>query len=135
MAGLVAERTLAVEGLQDMTRAFRAADKMLQRDLRRTLADAIRPVADDAESLAMQEITNIGIPWSRMRVGVTQTVAYVAPVERGVKSRGLATLRRRNLKNKMLDDAMYPALDRNQELITGRVQSMLVDLAGRWERV
>jgi len=131
----VAERTLVVEGLQDLSRAFKAADRMLQRDLRRTLAEAARPVADTAESLAVAEIPNIGIPWSRMRVGVTQKLVYVAPVERGVKSRGRASLRRRNLKDKMLDEAMYPALDRNQELIVGRTQTMLIQLAGRWERV
>ena len=76
-----------VEGLRELNRAFRVADKALATDLKDALEEAAVPVRRDAQSLAVQRIRRIGPTWSRMRVGTTGGVVYVAPVERGTRPR------------------------------------------------
>src|SRR5262245_45001915 len=110
---MAAQRTLAVENLRETMRAFRRADKTLNREMRAGLRDVAEPVRSSAEHLAVTGIPRIGIPWSRMRVGVTQSFVYVAPRERGRASRTNPRIRRPNLKTLLLDRAMEPALERN----------------------
>ncbi len=123
------QRTLRVRGLTEMQRAFRLADRDLSRDLRATLKDVAEPVRSDAERLAVSGIRNVGLPWSRMRVGVTSKSVYVAPKERGRRSRR----RRPNLAGLLMDRAMSPALELNQGRIAHEVEEMLDDLFERWE--
>lgn len=83
----------------------------------------------------MQEITRIGIPWSRMRVGITRHTIYVAPVQRGVKSKVRENLRRPSLKTKLLDEAMAPALVANSERVAQEFQDAVRDMGKAWARV
>jgi hypothetical protein len=129
----VDQRTIQVRGLRELSRAFKVADSDIRRDLRAALQSAAEPVRMDAERLAVSEITRIGIPWSRMRVGVTQSSVYVAPNERGRRTRGRR--RRPNLAPLLLGRAMEPALDRNRARVIREVEDTLADLARRWEGV
>lgn len=124
-----------VEGLAGLQRAFAFAERDIRLDLRASLREAAEPVRADSETLAVQRITNIGVPWSRMRVGVTRTLVYVAPRERGTKGRGNQRFRRPNLRDLLLDRAMNPALDQNQSQIETRVVNMLNDFAVKWSRI
>lgn len=127
-------RTLRVEGLRELQRAFSIADKTLAKEMRERLRDVAEPVRADAERLAVQEIRRIGIPWSRMRVGVTRSLVYVAPVERGVKSRGRASRARPNLADLLMGRAMSPALDANQGRVLHELEEVLGDVGQAWER-
>lgn len=128
------EPKVLVTGLGDLQRAFARCDPLLKRELRTELRKVAEPVASDAERLALAGITHIGIPWSRMRVGVTRRSVYVAPKQRGVKTRGRGRLRRPNLAPLLLERAMGPAVQNNEGLIVGRAQHVL-DVVGRdWER-
>jgi hypothetical protein len=129
-----AQEGLRVEGLRDLQRAFGRVDKGLARDLKRVLREAAEPVRTDAEQLATANIPRIGIPWSRMRVGVTQRAVYLAPRQRGAASRRNARLRRPNLANLLLDRAMTPALDRNVGWVEESVGSLLDEVGKDWER-
>lgn len=129
------QRTLRVEGLRELQRAFAVADKTLSRDLRSRLRDVAEPVRSQAESLAVSRIRNVGIPWSRMRVGVTRASVYVAPRERGVASRANVRRRRPNLATLLMDRAMDPALDANQERIASGMGQLLDEVGRDWERV
>lgn len=127
---------IRVEGLTELQRAFKRADAKLHKELRGRLKDAADPVAVEAARLSHREIRNVveGDPWSRMRVGVTQTTVYVAPKQRGVKGRGLGHRRRPNLAPLLMDRAMQPALDNNIADVTRAVDDLLFDVGREWER-
>lgn len=126
---------IQVRGLRDLERAFKLAGPAANSELRKALAEVGEPIAHDAETLARTSIRNIGEPWSRMRVGVTQKVVYVAPRERGKKSRVNPRLRRRNLFDLMMGRSMEPALARNFPFIEKRVDHALATVGREWERV
>jgi hypothetical protein len=126
-------REREVEGLRELEVAFKTYGDGLEKGVREVLATAAEPVRFEAEVLAVASIRSIGIPWSRMRVGVTRTTAYVAPGQRG---RHTSVNRRRpNLKNLLLDRAMEPALAANVDRVEVEVVDALDDLAKAWARV
>jgi hypothetical protein len=126
-----AERVIRVDGLSALQRAFAVADRELSRKLREALRDAAEPVRADAEQRATSQIPRIGLPWSRMRVGVTRSSVYVAPNERGSRRRGT---RRPNLAALLLGRAMEPALAENIERVEREVEQVLDDIALTWEQ-
>ena len=127
-----AEGAIRVRGLRDLNRAFARADRKLRLEKNDALRDAAEPVRRDAEDLAFGGITRIGVPWSRMRVGVTMKVVYVAPRQRG--HRGRRSGRRPNLAPLLMDRAMQPALDQNRDQVVRRVDQLLVEVGREWER-
>lgn len=127
----MAAQPIRIQGLRDLQRAFALADKMLSRELTGRLREAAEPVRGSAESRAETRIRNIGIPWSRMRVGVTRVGVYVAP-----RKRGRATARSRpNLAGLLLVRAMQPALEANQSRVVDEVENLLGEVGRAWERV
>ncbi len=124
-----------VKGLRELQRAFRDADKQLNKDLRAALRDVAEPVRAEAEERAVADIRNIGDDWSRMRVGVTQKLVYVAPKERGRRTRGNPLIARPNLAPLLMERAMAPALESQENEIARGLGEMLDDLADKWERV
>ena len=126
-----------IEGLAELTRAFRAADREVAKDLKDALEEAAQPVRRDAQSLALSSIRNMtrSPQWSRMRVGTTRHTVYVAPVEKGTRGRGNKSLRRGDrFKGLMLGRALEPALEQNTARVIDRVDDMLVDVGRVWER-
>ena len=119
-----------------MERAFDRADRTVRNDMRDALAEAAAPVRRDAQSLAASQIRNVdsGDPWASMRIGVSRTIAYIAPVERGIKGRAGQRRRRPNLADLLMGRAMEPALDRNQENVARRVDDLIDEVADVWER-
>lgn len=122
---------IRVKGLADLNRALRVADKDVRVGVRAELRHAAEPVRADAETLAAIQISNIGIPWSRMRVGVSQGSVYVVPRKRGTKVR---SRKRPNLAVKMMNEAMQPALDRNKDDVERRLNAMLYTVAAKFNR-
>jgi hypothetical protein len=136
--GAVSENTIRVEGLADLQRAFRLADKALGKGVREALEAAGDPVRFEAEQLASTNPSGMvrnQIAWEKMRVGITKSTVYVAPVERGVKSKGREKRRRENLKTELLDRALDPALAHNVGRVEHEVIDTLEDLAKAWARV
>ena len=125
-----------VLGLAELERAFGRADRAVRADMRDALAEAAAPVRSDAQRLAGQNISRLGAgrPWSRMRIGVSRTVAYVAPVERGIKGRGGQRLRRPKFGTRLMNEAMQPALDMNAAQVERRVEKLIDEVANVWER-
>lgn len=124
-----------VLGLRDLERAFTKADRYLAGDLRDVLEEAASPVRRDAQTLAGATIRNLhaGDEWSRMRTGVSRSIAYVAPVPRGVKGRDNRR-RRRNLADLLMGRAMQPALERNRLAVERRFELLLDEVVDVWER-
>ena len=131
----MADLTVRVEGLRELRRACQVAGSGMSRDLNSALRSAGEPVRADAQALAVSNITRIGIPWSRMRLGITRHTVYVAPVEKGVKSRTDSRRRRPRLKTKLLDQAMNPALAQNIKTIEREFEDTVRDMGKAWARV
>jgi len=129
--------TVHVEGLFELERAFFVADRELQRDFRDALAESAAPVRSDAQALAGAGVIrnlHAGDPWTRMRIGVGRSIAYVVPVERGVKGRGNRRLRRPSFGQMLLGRAMEPALERNAANVERRFGELLDDVCRVWDR-
>ena len=130
-------RAIQVDGLADLQRAFTAADRALREDLRDALQEAAAPVRSDSQALAMtisHMTTTKATDWTRMRTGIIDgTVVYVAPVERGSKSRGNQRLRRRRFKD-VLGPRMDAALAKNRGHVIRRLDAMLGEVKRVWER-
>ena len=105
-----------IKGLRELQAAFKAAGKETAKELREELRKVAEPTRADAERLAASEISHIGPKWSRMRVGVTRRLVYVAPKQRGVKTRD-SPKSRPNLGGLLAEKALEPALLRNAPLI------------------
>jgi hypothetical protein len=124
-----------VVGLADLRRACAIAGNQMSRDMNDALKAAGEPVRSDAQSLAVANISKVGIPWSRMRLGIQRHSVYVAPVERGEKSRTRHGRRRPKFKTKLLDEAMAPALERNSDRVAQEFQDAVRDMGRAWARV
>jgi len=126
----MANRGITVHGLRELGAAFAAAGPVANRTLKETLRGVAEPIRADAESLASSQIPRIGVPWSRMRVGVTRTAVYVAPRQRG--TRGRTARSRPRFADLMEQRAMTPALEQNRAEIAQRVDDAFSVLAARW---
>lgn len=131
----MAENAVRIEGLRELERAFKLYGRGLEKGVREALEAAAEPVRFDAQSLATASIRNIGIPWSRMRVGVTRRTAYVAPNERGRSTQRNPQRGRQNLRGLLLERAMQPALDQNIANVEREIGDALDDLGRMWSRV
>lgn len=125
---------IRIQGLGELQRAFRVASVAMSKSINEVLDATADPVRFQAQELAVARIPRIGLPWSRMRVGVTRHTAYVAPVERGLK-RGFARRQRPNLKPLLLERALLPAFDQNRERIAQDFEEAMADMAKAWAKV
>lgn len=123
-------RVVRIDGLRELSRAFAVADRRLSREFRKGLRSAAEPIRADAESLAVERISRIGLEWSRMRTGVSRTSVYVAPRKRGSKT---GAGKRRNLFDLLGFRSLEPALDRNIDDVSRRVDGVLETVGRAWE--
>lgn len=109
-----------VKGQKELERAFKQLRKEVLQDLRPTLLRLAEPVRATAETLAVQEIENIGDQWGRMRIGATVKGVYVAP-----RSKNRGGSRRPNLSGLLMSRAMQPALDQHQDRIRAEFDTVI----------
>ena len=123
-----------VVGLRQLQRAFNQASPELHKDVRLALRTVAEPIAADAQSLALGRIRRMpsSPKWAQMRIGVTQTLVYVAPQQRGIKSRTDRRLRRPNLADLLMGRAMQPALDKNVSRVEVGVGLALDKVVRKW---
>ena len=113
---------IVVRNRAELEKAFLGLRRDVLRGVKPALLEAAKPVATDAQQLATEEISNLGVPWSRMRIGATVKGVYVAPKSkrrRGSKRPNLAPL---------LAKSMQEAADRNQEKVLAAI-SEVIDVA------
>lgn len=121
---------LVVKGMRQLQAALAQADRDVRFGVTQTMRNVAEPVRQDAETLAATRIRNIGTDWSRMRVGVTRRMVYVAPRRRGVKPGHPAS--RPNLARLLRTRAMDVAEQRNQAEVRRRFERMLDHMADRF---
>lgn len=124
---------IAVHGRAELIAALQRGEKDVRTFFRQAEREVAEPVRRDAEALATMRITRIGLPWSRMRTGITRRSVYVAPKERGTR-RPDDPRSRRNLGTLLMDRAMQPALDANEHLVAARFDEALGRIESIWDR-
>lgn len=132
---------LRVKGLADLNRALRRTSKDVRLGIRKEQRSIAEPVRAESEVLARGRISGVargaqggGVDWSLMRTGLTVDTIYVAPKQRGVKRRGDVGRRRPNLADRLMDDAMQPALRHHAGQLDDRVDAMLGRVANGFSR-
>jgi hypothetical protein len=123
---------VTIRGLRELENLAAASGKKANKLVRSELRKVAQPIAADAQGLAESSITRIGPKWGKMRVGVTKTLVYVAPKERGIKTRGPDPRRRPKFADLMEERAMDPALERNEGNIESAVEHALDEIAREW---
>jgi hypothetical protein len=116
---------VVVQGLHELQASLAHADRDLRLGVRRGLRQVAEPVQRGAEELARANITRIGPRWSRMRVGITRDLVYVAPRQRGARGRGNPRARGKQFADLLMDRAMEPALDQHAGEIEARLEELL----------
>ncbi len=125
------EGGITVEGFRELQRLFAKADKESRAGMRALEREVAAPVQADAEGFAVTRIPKITPRWATMRIGITRTLIYVAPKQRGAK--GAANPRRRPKFGVLLAvRAMQPAADKNQPLLEQRTERFFDEVARRW---
>ena len=128
-----------IEGLRELERAFKLYGRGLEKGLREVLeasAEVVRPDAQLLTRSALKPPKEGGADWTQMRVGVTRRMGYVAPVERGNRSRRPSSRARgAKFKARVLGRALEPALQNNKPRVEREFKDALVDLARMWSRV
>ena len=116
---------VVVRGLHELQASLVHADRSLRLGVRGDLRQVAEPVQRGAEQLAAANISRIGPRWSKMRVGITRDLVYVAPRQRG----GKGATRRPNLGTLLMDRAMQPALDQHISEIEARFEALLDEVS------
>lgn len=122
---------ILVENLDKINRSLARSGPLVAKAQRMGLREAAQPVRLDAERLARSEISGMRRsrkqppPWSEQRIGQTVHEIYIAPRQRGVKSRTDRSRRRPNFAVLMLGKSYEPALERNQVLVRNTVDAWL----------
>lgn len=122
---------VVVEGLAQINRSLNASGRLYAKAMHAGLLEAAEPIRQDAERLSMSEISGMKRakkktpPWSIQRKGQTVHEVYVAPRERGVKSRTDSRRRRPNFAALMMGRAYEPALERNRPRVVAIVDNWL----------
>lgn len=119
-----------VYGLREISAAYAKLERDTRAGMLKTLSDAAEPVQRTAEQLGQARISRIGKNWWKMRVGVTRTLVYVAPKQKGIRGRKDDPRHREKFAGLLMDEAMEPALERNEakvEQLIGRFLDHVVD--------
>src|SRR4029077_1016425 len=115
---------IRVVGLTELIKAFRAADAGLGKEIRKTLIETGDVVKESAQSKAGADIRNIGLRWSDMRLGMSgDSVLYIVPARH--RTTGSP---RPNLAGLLLERAMIPAADENEELVRHNFEDAIDNL-------
>lgn len=127
-----------VDGLSELVRAFRVANREVARDVRTAIEQSGEPIRQRAQEMVRSEISGMArsrIPWWSIRTGIERnTIGYIVPQQRGVKTRGRDRLRRPNLA-RLIADREERARDENRNLVFREFDDALKEVAKAWARV
>lgn len=130
----MAEGFILVEGFAEINRSLARSGPLVYKAMRQGLLEAAEPVRQDAGRLSQIEISGMKRakakppPWSIQRTGQTTHEVYIAPKERGVKSRTDRSKRRPKFKAIMLGKSYEPALARDSMLVKASVDAWLTKI-------
>lgn len=119
--------TVIVDGLDQIQRDLAKSQPLVLKALQDGLIHAAEPVAHTAEVLSFVNIRNMhkSPEWAKTRIGIRRQFVYVAPKERGLKTRGPDPRRRPNLVGLIMGRSFEPALDVMTPIVEQRVKIAL----------
>lgn len=122
-----------LRGFREAQRALQRVDKDASKDLKKKLREAAEPVRAAAERNVGTGIKTITPNWAKMRSGVTSSLVYVAPKQKGVGKRGDTDKRRPNLAD-LLAPEMEQALTDEEDEVVRTVDDVLAEMERDWAR-
>lgn len=115
---------IRIKGAKELEAAFLNLRREVLRDLKPALLAAAEHIRVDAQDRSVADISNIGPRWSRMRIGATPHILYVAP-----KSHRRGGSPRKNLAP-LLAVAMTEAAEAGEDEAFAAVEAVVeVDIA------
>ena len=131
----MAQTAIQVQGLNDLVRAFRVANKEVARDVRTAIEQAGEPIRQEAQELVRTELSGMSrsrIPWWTIRTGVERnTIGYIVPATRGGRGE---RRKRRNLAG-LIAEREQRALDNHAGRVQAEFEDALDEVARAWARV
>lgn len=125
-----------VEGLSELVRAFRVANREVAKDVRTAIEVAGEPIRQKATQLVRGEISGMQrsrLPWWQIRTGVERnTIGYIVPQQRGVKD--FRSRRRRSNLVELIAVQEERALDANKDRVYDEFKDALDEVAKAWAR-
>jgi hypothetical protein len=147
LAGAVAPGAAAgvhVKGLRELQQAFALAEREARLFVRAELRHVAEPIRAEAEQLALTSISGMGrnrksAKWGKMRVGVTRTLIYVAPRQRGRLTKQNPDRWGRgyykgDFGGRLMRVAMEPALEHHAPDVEARMEHALDRMADHFNR-
>jgi hypothetical protein len=130
------DNAIRIEGLRELEWAFKLYGRGLDKGLREAVEAGAEVVRPDASALTATTIQRSEIDWTAMRAGVKGRVGFVAPVQRGTYSRRDPRYRRgQRFVDRVVTQALEPALEQNVPRVEQEFEDALADLARMWSRV
>lgn len=116
-------KPVEIEGLAQLKRSLHEVSGGIEKNLTADLKEAARPAKDIAERLALSKISGMKrsrVHWNEMRLGVSGSIVYIAPKQRGAKR--TPARRRPNLSSLIVEKAINPALEVSEHRIEAGAQ-------------
>lgn len=134
---MAASGPVRVQGLNELVRAFRVANKEVARDVRTAIEQAGEPIRQHAQQLVRMNISGMArsrIPWWTIRAGVERnTIGYIVPAQRG--ARGVDNRRKRRNLATLIAAQEEAALNANVHRVEEEFNEALEEVARAWSRV
>jgi hypothetical protein len=128
---------VTVRGLREISASMAKLGPEARKEWRAEERAIAEPVKRDIETNAPQRLTRIG-RWSKMRIGVTQNVVYVAPREHGRRGRGFRTGAQERsdqlFAGRLMGWVMEPALRQNETRIEHDVERLIDRVCDRFNQ-
>jgi hypothetical protein len=128
---LQSEAPVLVVNLDSINRDLKALGPAISKAAKAGMLQGAEPIRLDAERLAESDISGMKRakkkppPWSIQRDGETIHEVYIAPRERGVKSKTDRSRRRPNFVGVMFDKSYDPAFERGRPGVVQFVDNWL----------
>ena len=136
MPGYQSVDFVLVENLDSINRSLKLSGPLVAKAMQAGMVQGAEPIRAEASQLAESEISGMKRsktkppPWSIQRVGHTIHEVYIAPRERGVKSKTDRSRRRPTFTGLMFGKSYNPALERGRPALIATVDSWLDEVTG-----
>lgn len=133
----MATPAVRVDGLNELVRAFRVANREVAKDVRTAIEQAGEPIRQEAESRVRASISGMArskVPWWTIRAGVERnTIGYIVPAQRGVRDH--RSPRSRPKLAPLIAEQEQIALDNNADRVEAEFNEAMIEVAKAWARV
>ncbi len=135
---LQSDSPVLVVNLDVINRQLKALGPAVLTAARKGMLEGAEPIRREAESLAQSDISGMKRakkdppPWSLQRDGATVHEVYIAPKERGVKSKTDRSRRRPNFVGIMFGKSYDPAFEHGKPAVVAFVDQWLNMVSGEF---